>query len=292
MIHLSVANLERFARLGNNPTLHLSRLQGHSERGSLLPEHVLVAHDDERDLGRIAIVTYPDGATRLYLWDSPLDHPESAPVHRVLITGAIDRARAAGMTNLGTTIVDQDDTDPAGKRAALAEDGWLADSERLELQADTSSRPVAPEVVQTSPQDASITAVMAASMSHSLDDYDRNQVAELGAEKAAIGYRDMMTSGNSETPWLTYQGPNGCDGVAALMPLDDELCLGYLGVDPSARKQGIGGKLVNAMVDMAYKSGLSKATASVAVDNKPIRATLDAAGFTTRSKRTDFERKL
>ncbi len=113
-------------------------------------------------------------------------------------------------------------------------------------------------------------------------------MAALVPVAAATAYRDMMADTDSPVPWPAHRGPDGIDGVAAVMVFPEDWCLGYLGVTPDARRSGVGAGLARAMLSAATEAGAAQATASVAVSNVPIRRTLEPVGFTVRSPRTDF----
>lgn len=288
MIHFSVAELDRFAALGTDSQKELSRLERLIDRGALNPEHTFVATEAGRDVGRISLITLPDGLVKAYMWTSVIGGVDSAPIHDALISGVMEAARSAGIAEVETTIVDRDEQFPDDLRAAMSRHNWEVDSERLMLEIPARSRPHAAQIADVSPHDDAVVEVMALAMAESLDDYDRSQVAKLGPSAAASQYRDMMAQGASDQTWLIHWGDDGPNGIAAVLNFPDELCLGYLGVDPRHRQHGIGRKLTEALINRAQERGISVATASVAVGNKPIRATLEGVGFNVVSRRTDF----
>lgn len=61
---------------------------------------------------------------------------------------------------------------------------------------------------------------------------------------------------------------------------------------PAARRSGVGTALARSMLAATAGAGIELATASVAVQNHPIRGTLEKVGFTVRSARADFVRRL
>lgn len=212
--------------------------------------------------------------------------PGLEAVHRSLADGIAELARRDGLAPAYTVVVDADEDDPAAKRRALLATGWETDDDRLELEALPRKRPRGTGIEEISPFDDAVIAVMSAAMSDSTDGYDVEQVQALGAPRAAVAYRDMMADG--ETPWLAHRGEHGIDGIAAIQRYPTDWCLGYLGVAPKARGQGVGKALATAMVSATAEAGIGAVTASVAVGNPAIRATLDGVGFTIRSARTDF----
>lgn len=288
MVHLSVATPERFSTLASEPAGDLERLQRSLSRGAIRPEHLLVVSDDGVDVARAALVTLEDGTTLAHAFRLGAGRRDVGEVYRVLLDGLAGAARSAGLTRIHTTVVDADEPAPEDRRSALVAAGWELDGDRLELHAQTGVHPRPDDVVEIDPADPAVVTVMAAAMAESLDDYDRDQVAALGAEAAAAGYRDMMVGGGARVPWLAHRGPQGVDGIVAIGAYPQDWSLSYLGVAPTARRRGVGVALVRAMLSAAAEAGMPTATASVAVGNAPIRATLERVGFTVRSPRTDF----
>ncbi|MEE6286602.1 hypothetical protein V2J52_02915 [Georgenia sp. MJ173] len=288
MVHLSTATPERFSELAPDPAADLARLQGHLARGSVRPAHLMVADIDGTDVARVTIISLPGGTNLAHAFQVPPDRSDIEGVYRVLLDGVAEAARSAGLATVETTVVDADEPAPRQKRAALVAAGWSPDGDRLELTAQpvVTARP--DDVVEVDPSDPRVVTVIAAAMAESLDDYDRDQVAALGARDAAVAYRDMMSGGALSVPWLAHLGPEGLDGIAAIQPYPDDWCLGYLGVAPVARRRGVGVALSRAMLAATSAAGVGEATASVAVANDPIRVTLERVGFTLRSPRTDF----
>lgn len=291
MAHLSVASPERFCDLDSDPARALGRLRGQLARGAVRPEHLLVASDDEADVGRVCLYALQEGITLAHALSVTPGRGDTQEAYRVLLDGVADLARVAGLDSVCTTVVDEDEREPRHKRAALATAGWEPDGDRLELEAPTRVSPRPAAIVELDPSDPAVVGVMAQAMADSLDDYDREQVAALGPERAAVAYRDTMV-GDDPVPWLAHRGDRGIDAVAAIMAYPEDWCLGYLGVVPAARRRGVGAALAEAMLSSAAEAGSAVATASVAVANGPVRATLERVGFTVCSTRTDFVLRL
>jgi ribosomal protein S18 acetylase RimI-like enzyme len=288
MVDLTPATPERFSALAPDPAADLERLQRALSRGTLRPEHLLVVSGGGVDVARAALATLEDGTTLAHAFRLDAGRLDAEGIYRVLLDGLAGAARSSGLTRVHTTVVDADEPEPHAKRAALAAAGWELDGDRLELHAQTVRHPRPDDVVEIDPADPAVVAVMAAAMAESLDDYDRDQVAALGADAAAAGYRDMMVGGGAATPWLAHRGSEGVDGIVAIGVYPRDWSLSYLGVAPTARRRGVGGALARAMLSAAAEAGMPTATASAAVANPPIRATLERVGFTVRSPRTDF----
>jgi ribosomal protein S18 acetylase RimI-like enzyme len=196
------------------------------------------------------------------------------------------------------SVTDAQDRGPDAKRAALRSHNWMVDADLLQLEASTEGL-VVPEVdigqggiIEIDASDPEVVRVMAAAMTDSLDGYDRDRVAALGAEQAAQGYRDMKADGPTQVPWLAHRGPGGIDGIAAIQPYPTDWALGYLGVAPQARRTGVGTRLARAMLTATARAGVPAATANVATANVRIRGTLDRVGFRVTSPRTDFVLRL
>ncbi|MBZ2198191.1 GNAT family N-acetyltransferase [Occultella gossypii] len=289
MIRIETATPERFSALAPEPTADLDRLQRNLARGSVRPEHLLVAMDaaDDTDMARVGIFTHEDGASLAYAFQIVPGRSDLERVYGVLFDGVAAAARSSGLGRVLVTVVDADEGAPRAKRAALAAAGWAVDDDRLELEVPPSASVRGDGIAEIDPSDPEVVAVMAAAMAQSLDGYDRDQVAALGATIAAVVYRDMMARPDGP-PWLAHRGPDGLDGVVAIMAFPEDWCLGYLGVAPSARRRGVGTALASAMLAATATAGVPSATASVAVGNEPIRATLAGVGFAVRSARTDF----
>lgn len=301
MIHLIPATPERFSALAENPHEDLERLRANIESGRVDPAHLLIA-SESGDVGRVGLYRAGDGTMLTYAWLARHAHPgaETDPgagagaeaVYRVLAGGVADLVRRDRLAQVVTVVIDADADHPAARRRALRATGWVAEDDRLELQAPADKRPWAPGIEEISPREDAVTAVMSQAMSLSADTYDVEQVQAKGARRAAEAYRDMMADGGH--PWLAHRGVHGIDGIAAIQryPSDQryptDWCLGYLGVAPEARGQGVGTALATAMVSATAEAGIGGVTASVAVGNPAIRATLDGVGFTSRSPRTDF----
>ena len=287
MLHLSAATPERFSALAPNPTDDLERLLRHLARGAVIPEHLLVVADGADDVGRVGIITLPDGNVLAYAWQVISDG-DPFSIYQLLMKGVAEAGRFSDMTTIYTTVIDADQPHSEAMRVVLAASSWKVDGERLELETTPYETAPGEDVVEISPYETEVVEAMAAAMSDSLDDYDQGQVKALGATAAAKAYRDMMASVGEPLPWYAHQGSEGITGVAAVQPYPGEWCLGYLGVIPTARRQGLGTALTRAMLSGAARAGVNLATASVAVANTPIRATLSKVGFETRSRRTDF----
>ncbi|MFL4473601.1 hypothetical protein ACIPVK_06360 [Paeniglutamicibacter sp. MACA_103] len=307
ILHFSTATPERFSALAPDPIIDLERLRHNLERGAVRPEHLVLARDaDGVDVGRVGLYTHPDGTTVAYAFRLNPLWPDPAELYGVLFDGVARAARATGLQRVEVSVVDRQDPEPEAKRAALLARGWVVDSDRLELEATTEGRLVpgdipgrAPadlpgadngegRVIEIDPADREVVRVMAAAMGNSLDDYDRTRVAELGAQRAAIAYRDMMAEGPRRVPWLAHRDRSGINGIAAIQRYPTDWSLGYLAVVPGARRAGVGVSLASAMLAATARAGVRLATASVARANEPILRTLQKAGFHLASPRTDF----
>lgn|GEM_PF-2810002 len=291
VLELSQPDLERFVSLNPEPALDQERLARLIDRGSVSVDHLRMVGDGTTDVGRVGLVTHADGAVTTFGWIIDHDHPEVEAAYRLLFRGIADAASADGIARILTTVITRDEPSADAKRAALTANGWTGDGERLEMEIVVEPGDIVTEVEEISPRDPEVIRLMAASMSESLDEYDQHQVEALGPEAAAIGYRDMMIIEDG-FPWLAHRGPGGIDGVAAIEPLGTEWCLGYLGVDPSARGNGVGTALARAMVTATAKAGVPRATASVSVENPPIQTVLSRIGFTVWSSRFDYVLEL
>lgn len=291
VLELSQPDLERFVSLNPEPVLDQERLARLIDRGSVSVDHLRMVGDGTTDVGRVGLVTHADGAVTTFGWIIDHDHPEVEAAYRLLFRGIADAASADGIARILTTVITRDEPSADAKRAALTANGWTGDGERLEMEIVVEPGDIVTEVEEISPRDPEVIRLMAASMSESLDEYDQHQVEALGPEAAAIGYRDMMIIEDG-FPWLAHRGPGGIDGVAAIEPLGTEWCLGYLGVDPSARGNGVGTALARAMVTATAKAGVPRATASVSVENPPIQTVLSRIGFTVWSSRFDYVLEL
>ncbi|WP_154792717.1 GNAT family N-acetyltransferase [Occultella kanbiaonis] len=289
MTRIETATPERFSALAPDPTADLDRLRRNLAGGSVRPEHLLVVTDPSvgTDVARVGIFTHEDGASLTYAFQIVPGRSDAERIYGVLFDGVAGAARSSGLGRVLATVVDADEGEPRAKRAALAAAGWEVDEDRLELEATPSASLRGDGIVEIDPSDPEVVAVMAAAMAQSLDGYDQDQVAALGPTAAAAAYRDMMARPDGP-PWLAHRGPDGLDGVVAIMAFPEHWCLGYLGVVPGARRRGVGTALTNAMLTATAAAGVPSATASVAVGNAPIRATLTGAGFAVRSPRTDF----
>lgn len=210
-----------------------------------------------------------------------------------LSTAVVDHARAAGLGKIYASVIDHVAVAPDRFRQALAETGWVPDGDRLEMRRPPAALGEAPGVERIDPFEPGVTAVVARAMSDSLDDYDQGQVALLGAERAAEIYREHMVDPNRPLPWLGHRAADGSlDGIAAVQHYQGGWNLGYLGVDPSARRRGIGSALVSALLNLAHEYGVDHVSASVNVVNDRIRGTLDKHGFEVFSLRTDHRHDL
>lgn len=306
MLHFTTPSPERFSALAPDPAEDLKRLRRHLVRGTVRPEHLVVATtDDGTDLGRLGLYTHPDSVTVAYAQRIVPDGTNLADIYGALFDGIASAARSTALALVEVTVVDADESAPEVKRAALTTRGWEIDGDRLELEAGTvpgatsEARPDGrDEIVDIDPFDPRVVRVMAAAMSDSLDHYDRTQVALLGPEAAATAYRDMMTEGSPTVPWLAHRasspshGTGDIVGIAAIQAFPTDWSLGYLAVDPQARKAGVGTALVCALLGATAAAGVPLATASVDTANPRIRGTLEKAGFSVRSARTDFVLRL
>ncbi|MGC5627059.1 GNAT family N-acetyltransferase [Georgenia sp. Z1344] len=291
-LHATTASPERFARLDRDPDEDLARVRRVIAAGRVAPDDLVVVADDSGDVGRAFLMTLEDGTRVAQAFRLVDTHPESIEVVRLLLDAVAARAAAGGADRVHAVVTD-DEPAPAARRAALAAAGWLPDGDRLELSALPAPGDLPPGVVEVDPTDNAVLDVLAAAMADSLDDYDRDQVAELGPAAAARAYRDMLvSSGNGTAPWLGHVAGSDLKGVAALEGFDTDWCLGYLGVVPPARRRGVGAALTAAMLSQTARAEVPLATASVAVGNTPVRATLERRGFTVRTRRTDFVRHL
>ncbi|MEV4902335.1 GNAT family N-acetyltransferase [Citricoccus sp. NPDC055426] len=313
MLHVITPSPERFSALAPDPEEDLERLRRNLVRGTVRPEHLIVAATgDGADLGRVGLYTHPDGVTVAYaqrlasggtdLAGTDLAGIDLAEIYGVLLDGIASSARSTALARVEVTVVDADEPDPEVKRAVLAARGWQIDGDRLELQAETGATTDArgdgrDRIVEIDPFDPRVVQVMAAAMADSLDHHDRTQVARLGPEAAAAAHRDMMTEGPASVPWLAHRGSApgpGADeidsivGIAAIQAYPTDWSLGYLAVDPRARRAGIGTALARSMLAATGASGVRLATSSVDTANPRIRGTLGKAGFTVRSAHTDF----
>lgn len=309
MLHFTTPSPERFSALAPDPAEDLARLRRNLARGTVRPDHlVLATTGDGTDLGRVGLYTHPDGVTVAYAERLAPDGIDVADAYGVLFDGIVAAARSTALARIEVTVLDADEPAPEVKRAALATRGWEIDGDRLELEAGAEAAATADRhgagrnrIVEIDPSDPRVVRVMAAAMADSLDHHDQTQVARLGPDGAATAYRGMMADGSPSTPWLAHRAPaphHGTDeagdvvGVAAIQPYPTDWSLGYLAVDPRAHRAGVGTALARAMLAATATAGVPLATASVDTANPRIRGTLEQAGFTVRSARTDFVLRL
>ena len=102
-----------------------------------------------------------------------------------------------------------------------------------------------------------------------------------------------------ETPWsaqafadlLDQAGvvPEGAeDGFILIRAVADEAEILTLAVRPSARRQGLGGRLVKAASRRAVELGASRMFLEVAEDNAPARGLYGALGFEAAGRRPRY----
>ncbi|OIH83465.1 hypothetical protein BLJ79_15440 [Arthrobacter sp. UCD-GKA] len=311
ILHFSTASPERFSSLAPDRGADLERLTHNIERGSVKARHLVVASDEDGvDVGRAGLFTHPDGTTVAYAFQFGPGWTDAEELYRVLLDGLAHAARATGLRRAEVSVIDRRDPAPEAKRAALQSLGWVVDSDRLELEAGTEGRslpvdargtgpaarpgadPRESRIIEIDPTDEDVVRVMAAAMGNSLDDYDRTRVAEVGAQQAAIAYRDMMADRQVMVPWLAHRDRSGISGIAAIQAYPADWNLGYLAVLPEARRTGVGARLASAVLAATAQAGVPLVTASVARANPPILRTLRKAGFRIASARTDFVLQL
>ncbi|WP_428151224.1 ribosomal protein S18-alanine N-acetyltransferase [Brevundimonas sp.] len=80
----------------------------------------------------------------------------------------------------------------------------------------------------------------------------------------------------------------GSDGFILIRTVADEAEILTLAVRPSARKQGLGARLVRAATDRAAASGATRMFLEVAEDNVPARALYGALGFEAAGRRPRY----
>jgi ribosomal-protein-alanine N-acetyltransferase len=68
----------------------------------------------------------------------------------------------------------------------------------------------------------------------------------------------------------------------------DELMINDLAVDPSARRRGLGGRLLGHMLEGARLRGCRRATLEVRLSNAPARALYEAFGFEIVGRRRGY----
>lgn len=293
MIEVSAADPERFSALADDAEASLAQIREDMAKGWLAPENLHVAADEMGDIGRVGLLSLEDDFYLAFGWRvRPRDqHP--ATIYTALSEALVIGARRDGLPKIYASVIDHIALAPDQFRRSLLDSGWVVDGERLELRASPAPFEVGAQVARIDPADPGVVTVMAQAMSDSLDDYDQGQVASLGAAAAATTYRDHMVDPERPLPWLGYRESGGSlEGVAAVQHYQGGWNLGYLGVDPSSRRKGIGSALVAALLDMAHEHGVDHVSASVNVVNDRIRGTLDKLGFEVHSLRTDFRHDL
>lgn len=85
---------------------------------------------------------------------------------------------------------------------------------------------------------------------------------------------------------VALQGEN--DGFILVRTVVDEAEILTLAVRPSARRRGLGARLVRAAADHAAASGATRMFLEVAEDNAPARALYDAQGFEAAGRRRGY----
>ena len=78
------------------------------------------------------------------------------------------------------------------------------------------------------------------------------------------------------------------DGFILIRTVADEAEILTLAVRSSARRQGLGARLVRAATDRAAASGATRLFLEVAEDNTPARALYDALGFEAAGRRPRY----
>ena len=110
-----------------------------------------------------------------------------------------------------------------------------------------------------------------------------------------------------EAPWSEeacgglLNSPGSFGWIAALGPVPSGFVLARglieaveilsLGVLPEARRRGLGGHLLAAVLDQATKAGAQRLLLEVAEDNTQARAFYDAAGFALDGRRPGYYRR-
>lgn len=262
-------------------------------QGSLRPHHLYVASDGGDDVGRVGLLSLEHDFYLAFGWRLRPASQEPHAIYSALSSELVGRSRQSGLPKIYASVIDHIALAPDQFRQALLDTGWVVDGERLEMRASPRPQEVGAGVESIAPSDPGVVEVMAHAMADSLDDYDQGQVASLGAEVAATSYRDEIFDPTNPLPWLGHRNSAGAlDGVAALQHYQGGWNLGYLGVDPPARRQGIGSALVAAFLDLAHENDADHVSASVNVANDRIRGTLNKLGFEVHSLRTDFRHDL
>jgi ribosomal protein S18 acetylase RimI-like enzyme len=90
-------------------------------------------------------------------------------------------------------------------------------------------------------------------------------------------WRERLTTA---ARWVAFSGGSAVGLVGALHEVPEETLLISLWVDASARGTGVGGRLVDAVIEAARAHGSSAVNLWVAEDNELARSVYRAKGFT------------
>ncbi|WGM32636.1 GNAT family N-acetyltransferase [Brevundimonas sp. NIBR11] len=111
-------------------------------------------------------------------------------------------------------------------------------------------------------------------------------LAELHAESfhtpwSAVAFADLLGQAG-----VVLEGDN--DGLILIRVVADEAEILTLAVRPSARRQGLGGRLVEAASRRAAELGANRMFLEVAEDNAPARALYGSLAFKTAGRRPRY----
>ena len=293
------------------------------DRGAMRPDWCFVAEDDGRLTGRYGFWTMPsvDHPEAIVLLDVAADASDADSVAAELLAHALAGARAAGSPTL-MQVLDEPPQWPQWQTDLEARARWLQTAgfelrratSRFELRGDGADRtpdsatepppsPVASAVaparltfrnLETVGEAAFLDAIERVS-TDSLDRYTRDERDRLGPEGEARQTYDELRSMAFEPSWweLAYDADDNLVGLVMPARSPTFLTIGYIGIVPEQRGHGyVNDLLARGTATLRAASGDDAIRADTDLDNAPMAAAFERAGYRRFATRREYEIRL
>ena len=117
-----------------------------------------------------------------------------------------------------------------------------------------------------------------------------SKAAEAAGESAGLPAAQHTLSRREGRVYLAADDDGDIVGYAGLMMVEDEAHVTTVAVTPSARKRGVGKRLMLALVEAALAAGARHLTLEVRVSNSPARDLYQRFGFAPVGLRKNYYR--
>lgn len=260
-----------------------------ADQGEIL---ILLAEDEERVVGALTVLRGPGGMALVL---SPLSihphAPDASAIESALLHAAANHLRTAGAKAAYAVLP----VNSGKEGASLERSNYQPITELIYYQAFTAELTHAVglgdlRLIPFREQPRAFTAALVRSYEGTLDCPELDGLRTV--EEVLTGHAAVGSSGTSL--WRLIMSQENPVGVLLRAEIAEEatLDLVYLGLIPSARRQGLGRRLMCHLMSEAQSEGWSRVTLAADSRNLPALRLYESVGFTAYDRRRFYLQNL